>query len=403
MTVSLALVGAGNRGRTYASWIAAHPERARLVAVADPDPDRRASVRAGREYDDWRPLLAEKRADAVILATQDRLHVEPALALAEAGYALLVEKPLAPSEEETRLLVRAVARSGVLFAVCHVLRYTPYTDLVKNVIDSGVLGEVMSVEHLEPVGWWHHAHSYVRGPWRSERLASPLLLAKSSHDLDWLAYVTGRTIERVSSFGSLGHFRADRRPEGAAERCVECPIEAACPYSAPRLYLREEFDWPATVVADRPQDVLDALRTGPYGRCVYACDNDVVDHQVLAMELSGGATATFTVTAFTEQTHRQTRVFGSHGRLVGDGETVRVLDFRDASERVLSAGAAGSNAGDGHGGGDAGLMDAFVRALETGERGHVRSGAAESLHSHLAVFAAERARHSGTVAAVPRS
>ncbi|GLY79100.1 Gfo/Idh/MocA family protein [Actinoallomurus iriomotensis] len=409
--VTLALVGAGDRGRTYASWVAANPRRARIVAVADPLPERRARLGGPgvREFSDWTELLGERIADAVIVATQDRLHAEPAVALAEAGYHLLVEKPLAPTEEECRRIVESVTKAGVLFAVCHVLRYTPYTDLVKRVVDSGVLGEVMSVEHLEPVGWWHAAHSYVRGPWRSERLASPMLLAKSCHDLDWLGYVTGRRIAKVSSFGSLGHFRADRRPDGAADRCLDCSIEPGCPYSAPRLYLGTLRDrgpvWPVSVVTGGTDEaaVLEALRTGPYGRCVYACDNDVVDHQVLAMELSGGVTATFTMTAFSEQTHRQTRIFGTHGCLTGDGEKVTVVDFRAGGRREEWSVAtdAGSNAADGHGGGDAGLMDAFVRAVRTGDAAHVRSGPAESLDGHLAVFAAERARHTGTVVTVP--
>ncbi|MFI6387973.1 Gfo/Idh/MocA family protein [Nonomuraea sp. NPDC050547] len=403
--VTLAIAGAGNRGQTYASWIAAHPDRAELIAVADPDPARRRAIGARspgiQEFGDWRDLLADRVADAVILSTQDRMHVEPAIALAGAGYALLMEKPLAPTEEECRRIVRAVSESGVLFAVCHVLRYTPYTELVKRVTGSGVIGEIMSVEHLEPVGWWHHAHSYVRGPWRSERLASPMLLAKSSHDLDWLTYVTGRRIRRVSSFGSLGHFRPERRPPGAADRCLDCPIEPVCPYSAPKLYLNRGYDWPTSVLGGTEAEVMDALRTGPYGRCVYASDNDVVDHQVLAMELTGGATATFTMTAFTEQTHRQTKIFGTHGRLIGDGESVEVLDFRDSRTTRWEGVSSGSNAGDGHGGGDAGVMDAFVSALATGDRSFVRSDHTESLHSHLAVFAAERARHTGTVVTVP--
>ncbi|MFI6179065.1 Gfo/Idh/MocA family protein [Nonomuraea sp. NPDC051191] len=403
--VTLAVAGAGNRGQTYASWIAAHPDRAELVAVADPDPVRRARL-AGpgvREFGDWRELLRERVADAVVLSTQDRLHVEPAIALARAGYALLLEKPMAPTEQECREIVSAVGGTGVLLAVCHVLRYTPYTALVKETVDSGVLGEVMSVEHLEPVGWWHQAHSYVRGPWRSERLASPMLLAKSSHDLDWLAYVTGLRIEKVASFGSLGHFRPERRPAQAADRCLDCVLEPGCPYSAPRLYLNRGYDWPTSVLGENEEQVMDALRTGPYGRCVYACDNDVVDHQVLAMELTGGATATFTMTAFTEQTHRQTKIFGTHGRLIGDGESVEVLDFRDGRSTRRDVTETGSNAGDGHGGGDDGVMDAFVTALATGDPAHVRSGPTESLHSHLAVFAAEKARHSGTVVTVPAS
>ncbi|MFB6713787.1 MULTISPECIES: Gfo/Idh/MocA family protein [unclassified Streptomyces] len=406
--VRVALVGAGNRGLTYAAWIKAHPERARLVAVADPRPAARAAAGAELEFDDWRPLVeGDAIADAVIVATQDRNHVEPVLALARAGYAILAEKPLAPSEAETRTLIEGVEKAGVLFAVCHVLRYTPYTDLVKEVVGSGVLGELVSVEHLEPVGWWHYAHSYVRGHWRSERASSPMLLAKSCHDLDWISYVTGERIEQVASFGGLKHFRPENAPAGAAERCLDCAVEDGCPYSALKLYvptLREHGSvWPVTHVTDSTDEteLLTALREGPYGLCAYRVDNDVVDHQVLAMQLSGGMTATFTMVAFTEQTDRQTRIFGSHGWLRGDGKRVTVHDFRTDEVTVHEVDTSGSNAAEGHGGGDTALVDAFVHAVATGDPAAVRSGTKATLGSHLAAFAAERARLTGSVQSVP--
>lgn len=412
--ITLSLVGAGNRGQTYASWVARNPDKARLVAVAEPDPARRAAIAAAHhgvtEHLSWEELLAAGvESDAVIIATQDKAHAAPAIAFARAGKDLLLEKPIAPTEQECREVVEAVVAAGVRLAVCHVLRYTPYTNLMTDVLRSGVIGEIMSVDHLEPVGWWHAAHSYVRGPWRNEKLASPMLLAKSCHDLDWLSFVTGYRIARVASFGALGHFRPEKRPEGAADRCLDCAIEPGCPYSAPKLYfpvLREKGAvWPVSVLTDATDEagLTEALRTGPYGRCVYACDNDVVDHQVLAIEFEGGATATFTMTAFTEQTHRQTRIFGTHGRIVGDGETVSVLDFRTGESTVHETGPAGAtNAGDGHAGGDDGVMAAFVESLATGDDALIRSGPVDSLASHLAVFAAERARHTGTVATVPR-
>jgi predicted dehydrogenase len=407
--VTVALVGAGNRGQSYLSWAHANPGRARLVAVADPQAYRREIVAAGdpdvAHYADWRDLAAQGRvADMVVISTQDRDHAEPAKAFAALGYAVLLEKPIAPTAAECREIVAAVQAAGVLFGVCHVLRYTPYTDLVKEVVDSGVLGRVIDVQHLEPVGWWHMAHSYVRGPWRQEATSAPMLLAKSCHDIDWLRYVTGLRIEQVSSFGSLTELRPEHRPAGAAERCLDCGIEATCPYSAPRLYLgtlrADGPVWPVTVITSRTDEagVVEALRDGPYGRCAWDSDNDVVDHQVVAMRLEGGAAATFTMTAFSEQTHRQTRIFGSHGCLEGDGERVRVVDFRSNTAHVLDAGVlGGSNAAGDHGGGDGGLMDAFTAAVATGDRTWVRSGPAESLESHLAVFAAEQARRSGEV------
>ena len=344
----------------------------------------------------------------LLICTQDRTHVEPAEAFAAAGYHILLEKPMAPDEAGCRRIVAAVEKAGVMLAVGHVMRYTPYTRAVKQIVGSGQLGDIMSVEHLEPVGFWHQAHSYVRGNWRRAGLAASMLLAKSCHDLDWLAYILGRAPLRVASFGHLTHFTAANRPAGAADRCVACPVEADCPYSAPRLYRglleRGEHRWPlSAVVEDFTAAALEeALRDGPYGRCVYACDNNVVDHQVVALEFPGATTATFTMTAFTRAAGRATRLFGTRGELTGDGQAIRIYDFLTRAEQLITPAAAGAmNPAEGHGGGDAGLMDAFTAAVATGNRELIKSGPRDSLASHLAVFAAERARLDGTVETIP--
>ncbi|MFD9411625.1 Gfo/Idh/MocA family protein [Streptomyces sp. NPDC059989] len=413
--VTLAVVGAGNRGTGYARWVLAHPERAKVVAVAEPRTVRRERLAAdhgigpGAAVGDWRELAARGRiADAVLICTLDRDHLEPVLAFAALGYHILLEKPMALTEAECRRIVDAVEEAGVTLAVGHVLRYTPYTRALKAVVDSGRLGDVVSVQHLEPVGFWHQAHSFVRGNWRREDQATSMLMAKSCHDLDWLQYVLGRPPVRVSSFGRLSHFRPGNRPAGAADRCLDCAVESTCPYSATREYgdrlARGEHSWPLNVVLDEftPRALESALREGPYGRCVYACDNDVVDHQVVAMEFDSGATATFTMTAFTEQADRQTRVFGTRGELRGDGRSLRVYDFLTRTEEQVALGgdAGAMDAAGGHGGGDAGLMDTFVAAVATGDPELVKSGPRESLTSHLTVLAAERARRDGTVETV---
>jgi predicted dehydrogenase len=412
--VTLAVVGAGNRGTTHGGWALANPDRARVVAVAEPRDVRRERFATGHGLSaesvvaDWRELAGRGRvADAVLVCTQDAMHTEPAVAFAELGYHLLLEKPMATTEADCRRVVAAVERAGVILAVGHVLRYTPYTALVKRVVDAGRLGQVVTAQHLEPVGFQHQAHSYVRGAWRRQDAATFMLMAKSCHDLDWLAYVVGRPIRRVASFGALTHFRPEHRPAGAADRCLDCPVEPACPYSAVRFYsacLERGPGWPLDVVVDdvTEEALLAALRHGPYGRCVYAGDNDVVDHQVVAMEFDGGPTGSFVMTGFNAGGHRRTRLFGTHGELEGDGETVRVHDFLTGTAEVLAARSPGdATAGGGHGGGDWGLMDAFVRAVATGDPAHVLSGPRASLEAHLVAFAAERARLDGVVATVP--
>jgi predicted dehydrogenase len=409
--VSLAFVGAGLRARGYARRATATGD-ARLVAVAEPDPQRRAEfaadfdIPAQQGYSDWGDLAAAGRlADAVVIATPDRLHTEPAVAFADLGYHLILEKPMAPTEAEAERIVDAVYRNKVIFALCHVLRYTPYTKTLKAILDSGRIGRIISVQHLEPVGWWHQAHSFVRGEWRNSRTSTPMLLAKACHDIDWLMYIVGQPVRRVSSFGGLSHFRPEARPAGAADNCLDCPLEPQCPYSAPRLYLSclgdpdREF-WPLSAVTTRPTEaaVREALRTGPYGRCVYASDNDVVDHQVVSMEFADGATCSFTMTAFTPFEQRKTRIFGTHGYVDGDGVRLRLVDFTTGKDEVIvaKAEAAGSIEAD-HGDGDDAFIETFLSAVATGDSALLNSDAATSLASHRAVWAAEQARHDGTV------
>ncbi|MEV6424578.1 Gfo/Idh/MocA family oxidoreductase [Streptomyces sp. NPDC051662] len=416
--VTMVLVGAGLRGMTYARHALA-TGAGRVVAVAEPDPRRRAraaeefGVPPERVYADWSEVVAAgKSADACVIATQDRSHTEPAVALADLGYHILLEKPMATSEDEAAAIADAARRNGILLAVCHVLRYTPYTRLLKRLLADGRIGGLVSVQHLEPVGWWHHAHSFVRGNWRRQDTSAPMLLTKSCHDIDWLVHLFGDTPRKIGSFGSLTHFRPEGAPAGATDRCLDCPLEPDCPYSAKRLYLgclgdpEREF-WPLSAVTDEHTEagVLDALRDGPYGRCVYACDNDVVDHQVVTMEFESGATCSFTMSAFTPMEQRRTRLLGTHGFIDGDGSTLRLVDFRDGSEEIIdtrtsATGNPGPSSEDGHGGGDEALTDAFLSAVATGDASLLLSDAAESLATHRVVWAAERARVAGTVVEV---
>jgi predicted dehydrogenase len=409
--VTIAVVGAGNRGQQYAR-LAVAGGRGRVVAVAEPAPERRERV--AREYGlppeavfgDWGALAqAGRLADVAVIATQDRDHVEPAVAFAGQGYHLLLEKPVAPTEAEADRIVAAAEQAGVHLAVCHVLRYTPFTRRVRALVESGRLGEIVSIQHLEPVGWWHFAHSFVRGNWRREDQSTSMLLAKACHDVDWLQYVIDRKPVRVSSFGSLFHFRPEQAPAGAGQRCVDCAVESTCPYSAARLYRSclgdpDRERWPLGAVVDTPtpEAVELALREGPYGRCVYQCDNDAVDHQVVNIEYEGGVTASLTVAAFTPMADRKIRILGTRGYLDTDGATIKLCDFATGQEQTIDVWAEETmEAAGGHAGGDAGLVDAFLSAVAQGDPSMIKTGPAESMDSHRVVWAAERARREGIV------
>jgi len=411
--VKLIVAGTGSRGSGYAAYAEKFPDQAQVVGVADPREFHRGrlarahSVGPEGVFQTWEELAKRRKfADAVIVATQDALHAAPAIAFARKGYHILLEKPMAPNERDCRRIVKAVEKAGVIFAVCHVMRYTTYTRKVKEIVDSGRLGEVVSIQHLEPVGYWHQAHSFVRGNWGNEAASSPMLLAKSCHDLDWISYILGGAkCLRVSSFGSLNHFRRDKKPAaaGAAARCTDCAYEPQCPYSAKKLYLGRiragRTDWPTDVITTDLTEagVMQALREGSYGRCAYECDNDVVDHQVVNLEFEGDRTAAFTMTAFNEGGGRRTWLFGTRGALYGDDRTIEVRDFLTDGKEVIDTRADQAGILGGHGGGDFWLMKSFVEAVAAGDPKKVLSGPQTSLETHRMVFAAERARRTGRV------
>ncbi|MEW6046725.1 MAG: Gfo/Idh/MocA family oxidoreductase [Bacillota bacterium] len=426
--VTLAIIGAGHRGgEAYARWALEHPGEARVVAVADPNAERREalaerhSIPFEHRYARWEDLLSSGRlADAVVIATPDRLHVAPTLRALQLGYHVLLEKPIAPTRDEVLQVARAAERAPGSVTVCHVLRYTPFFSTIKRLLDQGRIGSLVSVQYTENIGYWHFAHSFVRGNWRNLQTSSPMILAKSCHDMDMMRWLAGAPSRSISSFGSLMHFRRENAPPGAPERCTDgCPAERSCPFYAPRLYLeytRDWTGWPVSVITRdfSPEGRLQALREGPYGRCVYRCDNDVVDHQVVSIEFEGGVTAAFTVTAFTLENTRTLKLMGTGGEIRGHLEKGEIelrtfapgagrSDSKDTVEgRAWHGPSAGGYelirvpAGPGHAGGDSGLMEAFVRRvrlIKLGEHpGEALTSLRESIESHLMAFAAEEAR-----------
>lgn len=398
--VTAVVLGTGSRGSVYAGYAKEHPEQLQIIAVADPREDRRnmladkLNLSESARFASWQALLAHPRmADCAFVCTLDDDHTEPAIKAMELGYHLLLEKPMSNTEEECRAIVAAAKRTNRTLAVCHVLRYTPFYMTLKNLIDRGEIGEVTTINQIENVGYWHQAHSFVRGNWRTVRETSPMLLQKSCHDMDIILWLMGKDCKRVQSFGSLRHFTAENAPERAPERCLDgCPHAESCPYYAPALYMdMNRTGWPVDVITTdmSAEGRRKALEEGPYGRCVYHCDNDVVDRQVVNLEFEGGAVATFTMTGLSADFSRQLKIFGTRGQIEADMGTGEIILQRFGEEKKIIPIDTDKEAS-GHGGGDFGIMQDFLHILRNG--GESRSCAEVSLQSHLICFAAEKSR-----------
>jgi predicted dehydrogenase len=455
--ITAILIGAGNRGyEEYGPYALAHPDEIRFVAIAEPHEARRArfarahDIATSYQFHTWEDLLARSQmADAALVCTLDRMHVEPTIAALEAGYDVLLEKPMATTLADCVRLVRTAERTGRLLQICHVLRYSAFFSSLHDIVTSGRLGDVITVEHRENVAYWHMAHSFVRGNWRDSQVESPMILAKCCHDFDLLYWILG-PCARLSSFGSLIHFRPENAPDGAPERCTDgCPAADDCPWYAPRLYLDmvpllhvarrspaaherlaaelslrlpslvnaarrsmpgleaalDYRGWPISVISEdtAPQARWEALQTGPYGRCVYHCGNDVVDHQIVNIELEQGGSAVLVMHGHSHREGRTMRYDGTRATLRGcfypEEQRIEIHDHLTGDMEVIRPSAGRVRAG-GHGGGDAALMRAFVHSVRSTSQGrgsHMITSARDSLESHLMAFAAERARLEGIV------
>lgn len=410
--ITVAVMGAGARGNTYAQYAERFPDAMKVVAVADLKANRRAAMAAkfgiapNRVFGDFHEMLAAGRvADAMVIALPDDLHYEPAMAAMAQGYDLLLEKPMAQTEAECRDLLKRQRETGAIVGVCHVLRYAPYFQALKAALDDGLIGEVVSVQHMEPIEYAHMAHSYVRGNWHDSKATTPIILAKSCHDLDIIKWLVGRRCEEVSAEGSLSLFRAGNAPVGAPARCTDgCPCESTCPYSAIDIYADKRkylhvFDLPSGYTRE---DILEKLRTTDYGRCVYRCDNDQCDHYVATLRFNGGATAAFSMEAFTPWGGRRTRVMGTRGFIEGDGKRFDLYDFRSGRKSVWAKDVAeiAEYKGSGHGGGDLALVRDFLKAVDRHDESALTSSLAASVESHVMGFACEKSRLAGTKTAV---
>ncbi|HOE70817.1 MAG TPA: Gfo/Idh/MocA family oxidoreductase [Brevefilum sp.] len=447
--ISILLFGAGNRGAdSYGPYALKHPDQVQFTAVAEPNPGRRARFAAAhhippeRQFTCWEEALqVGKIADAVLNATQDEDHHNSTVDALDAGYDMLLEKPMATSLGETVHIVRTARKTGRTLMVCHVLRYTDFFQKVKAIFDSGCLGQIVHIAHSENVSYYHMAHSFVRGNWRNTIDSAPMILAKCCHDLDLLYWFTGEKAAWLSSAGDLRHFKPECAPPDAPARCTNgCPVSESCPFFAPRIYLENYpikvavteaenpvlrtigllaishprladalgaiipsirtltrySGWPRNTITPDPtsdEAVLHALQTGPYGRCVYHCDNSVVDHQIVSLRYPSGITATLTMHGHSHEEGRTLRVDGSRATLLGKftyGQAWLEIHPHGLGETQRFSFPTTVDSASGHGGGDTGIMRAFVQALR-GQSPPLTS-AYDALESHLLGFAAEASR-----------
>jgi predicted dehydrogenase len=346
----------------------------------------------------WEHLFDRpKFADAILVSTPDHLHYGPAMAALNAGYDMILEKPISQTWNQCADILALAQKKKAIVGVCHVLRYAPYFAQMREVIRSGMIGDVVSIQHLEPIHYLHFAHSYVRGIWRNEKQSNPSLLAKSCHDLDIIRWMVGASCERVSSFGSRKYFDEKYAPQGAPKHCMDgCPIEDTCIYHAAQVYVHKKlWGWGHIETDNRtPEGILAALRTGQYGKCVYRNDNTVVDHQIVNMQFAGNVTAAFSMEAMTSYAGRRTRIMGTKGDLVGDENILDIYDFENRKAIRWDASKAFGNL-DGHGGGDIRLCKDFCHAVDRRDESLLKSNLAESMESHLIGFQAEKSRNSG--------
>ena len=404
--LTVAIIGLGNRGRIYAHNFTALG--AKVAAVCEKNPGMLAYIRnkygiaENMAFTDEKDFFAAgKLADALVVSTQDRDHYRHAVAGLNLGYHLLCEKPVSPHLSAYEELERLSREKGLNMVVCHVLRYAPFYDKIKQVIDSGAIGEITNINQTENVGYWHFSHSYVRGNWRREDETGPSILAKCCHDLDLFYYYTGTPCDRVYSVGERRVFLHENRPEGATDRCMDgCPHAKTCPYEVTKLYYKptlKTIPWlighvKVVTAKGNPtkKDIIEALKTSPYGRCVYACDNDVMENQVVSCKM-GKVNATLTMTAQSARCFRRVHIMGTKGEIFGQDSSAKFkLNIWGELPKTVHV-----NRGIGHLGGDKGIVKDFIHLMETGKLTPRISTMDKTIMSHKMAFAAEESRKTG--------
>lgn len=396
--VTFSVVGLGGRASAYLSALQElYPNEHQVVAVADPDPVKQARARNdyglqdNQIFDSDLDLMEQPRlSDVAIVATQDKLHLRDIRGLLAKGYDLILEKPVATTLEELQEIA-AVSKSfpDQMVAVCHVLRHTVFFGEIRRILESGRFGPVVSIQHNENIGYYHFAHSYVRGPWNNSETSGPLTLTKSCHDMDILLYLLGNThCQQISSYGALSVFNRDHYdPNTMAPMCVDCPQNESCAFSAPKLYSSGKIK---SVVFDLSSvdKVRENLGTSPYGRCVYHCDNNVVDHQSTAIKFDNGVTATFNLSAFSAKVNRSLKIMCQFGeiRAIEKPYLIETTDFRTDETTVTELDIRDR----GHGGGDKAFVKDFMESYLHGVP--FNSTLEQAIESHAMALLAEESR-----------
>lgn len=406
---TVAILGVGARGgKVYGRLMNRTPHRYKITHLCDLNRDLLDSmgdefgVPQKNRFADTEAFLSEKRADVIVIATPDDWHVVHCIRAMELGYDILCEKPLTAKKEECDALLAAQRKYGNKILVCHVLRYAASYLKLKEIIDSGKIGKLVSMDWIEPVGYWHQAHSFVRGNWRNTRDSAPMIIAKCCHDLDMIQHYAGAPCKSVSSVGDLAFFKPECAPEGSAERCCDCKLQNTCPYSAYKIYIENWKNkgcpptyWPYNVLTGDPvteEKLLDAVKNGPYGRCVFHCDNNVVDHQTVQMLFENGVTATLQMNAFNLGGGRRISVFGTYGEAYMTDKEI-VLSVYGQPTEVIDITVKGKHLDYAHGGGDARMIDALYGMI-SGESA-LETSLEKSIESHLIGIKAEASRLAG--------
>ena len=399
--VKLALIGAGNRGQgIFGQYALDMPHRAKFTAVVEPDKDKRKlfgekhKISTDRCFESLAAFMdaSINDIDGVVIATIEDMRIEPILKSMERGWHILVEKPLCTNKEELIKLYDATKDYENILIVCHQMRLTPAYKTIKSLVDSGDYGDIVCIQHSENLNWHHMAHSFVRGFFNNDRL-TPMLLAKSCHDMDILTYITGKDAVKVSSFGSLKYFTRENCPEGAPEYCLEgCPHYQTCPYDVSKIYFNEDTD-PAYIrqmgVVKSKEQLRKLMLKNRFGKCVFQTDNNVVDNQTVQIEFEDDISVSFTMCGHNITERRMTKISMTNGEIEYDGlgNYIKASRFEPRQDETIELVINGT-----HSGGDRAIMDNFVDAIVTNDKSILLTPIQKSLEGHLLVFAAEEAR-----------